>query len=327
MGNTKSNLNIQKDEILFNDPPILYTSMEDEWWNETFVFHYYDQDQERLSPYWNLFKYNNLGLVKAVNDKDYMEMPLFCTGNFEYNYNRITFLKFFKDLFEIDVIKPQIWDFDFSLLLLPKSIFNEILCFINKYKLNHQQDLIFYIIAKTQIFYKDVIRFRESHTQKKKNRDLDNELRNTIEVIERLESVCHYKSKKLKSSKLLHITFVFQDDKFKITNPMLTNEFVRYFKVNYENGNLKNWKNNLEEKFQKFIKIERNIDFKFHLAKSLYQFLVETKTFELEKNFPYPNRLMECIGKIIEFGLIPIQDFDLSKDMKIRTVRNWIKLH
>lgn len=307
------------------------------WWEHTYVFQYFDEKMKMHRPYWDIFRFDDKKLEIARQEKDYLEIHLFPISDgvsressfHAHGWMQDAFLNFFKEVFEIQsFIQGYHWHFDFSRLILPKPLFDEIMGVIEDNGLTDVRDLILFIIAKTQDFYLEHVKFWEQSAQKKMVRNIGKEVQNIIKMIEKVEDRTWMNDPNAKvPDELLHVIFAFPTEAFKVADPWIAKEFIDHFKKHYSEGAYKNWKMQLEAIPPQYEEYRIKQQFKFLLAKSLYKFLTETRLFTLEAKKPYPNKLMECIGKIIEFGLIPIQDFNNSNADKIKNVRNWIKLH
>ncbi len=127
-----------------------------------------------------------------------------------------------------------------------------------------------------------------------------------------------------KHSKLLSVSFVFNDGTIKINHPWLAEEFVKHFKSHYDDLAYKSWKLDLERYSDRFHDNLKKQEFKYRLAKSFYNLFTKGGFFNVTESEPTPNKLMLCIATLLEFCLIPVGDPDEVEDVKIRHVRNWI---
>jgi hypothetical protein len=87
----------------------------------------------------------------------------------------------------------------------------------------------------------------------------------------------------------------------------------------------KDWRLELARYPDRFEDNIRKQQFKYKLAKSLYNLLTQTKLFKVTASQPFPNRLRLCIAKLLEFCLIPVADDTELDEIKIKKIRNWLK--
>lgn len=338
MDETKENSQIKRNAMGDWDTPKTPFDWEKfRWWQNTYVFQRFDEELKMYRPFWDVTRFHDENLEKARQEKDFLEIEImqitdgfFRNSSFDaHGWMHEAFLHFFKEVFEIKAfVQGHHWHFDFSRLILPKSLFHEIMNVINDHDLLHVRDLILFIIAKTQDFYSEHVRFWEQPAQKKMVRNIDKEVQKIIKMIEKVEDKTWMNDPDAKRpAELLHINFAFQDETIKVADPWIAKEFINEFKKRYEEGSYKNWKLQLEALPSNYEQYRQKQQFKFRLAKAIYKFFTETQLFKLGSKTPYPSKLMKCIGKIIEFGLIPVKDFHESDSVKIRHIRNWIRLH
>lgn len=237
-------------------------------------------------------------------------------------------VEFFKEVFEerafVEGYQPQ---HKYVRLVIPPKIHHEILNVINDFELLHIRDLLLEIIATAQDTYIRDVDFWERPENQKLIATAKKETEKAIQVIER--SGVDMKSWRQFEGKvrphLDHIKFVFNTGTIKVEHEWLAREFIENMKRAYDDMHYKDWKKDLARYPDRFEENSHKSKFKYRLAKSYYNLFSKAKFFEVTKETPYPNRLMLCIAKLIEFSLIPVGDWNETDDVKIRHIRNWLK--
>lgn len=291
----------------------------------TYVFHYYDEKNNRYSPYFNLYFPLIEDIEKAKEDNEFFEKQLYSPPNhppydfyIDYSNSQLAMLiEFFKETFELSN-----WTHKYFKVILSKSKHGEIMNCLNDNKLLLIRDLIFEVIAIAQKDYISQIVPWENIEKQKLISSTPKEIEKIIRLIEKLDEKAKPKGKVgvQPASELSHINFIFNNETIKIEHKWLSREFIEHFKNHYNNLLFKDWKTNLElypELFEDNIKKNQ---FKYKLANSFYNLLTKGGFFKISDKTP--NNLMLCIAKLLEFCLIPLKDSD-DPDEK-RNIRNWL---
>jgi hypothetical protein len=304
------------------------------WWRYTYVFHYYCESRKHHIPYFDLFDHDDEKLVEARKEKGFTEVSLYHMPekppyDFYIRYNNWQLgilVKYFKEVFDerafIDGYQPQN---KYCRLILPKNIHFEILNVINDNKLLPIRDLILEIIATAQYKYVDGgIAFWNDPENQKIITAAKKETTKVIRLIEKIDDKAWLNGRNAKRpAQLSYVNFVFQDESIRINHPWLSKEFIEHFKEHYNNLAYKNWQIDLSRYPERFDENIQTRQFKYRLAISLYNLLSKEGFFTTKKKL-YPNDLLLCIAKIIEFSLIPVGSFDDPDEIKIKHIRNWL---
>lgn len=236
-------------------------------------------------------------------------------------------VEFFKEVFDerafVEGYQPQ---HKFQRIVIPEAIHHEILNVINDFGLLPIRDLILEIIASAQDIYIRDVAFWERPENKKLITSAEKETENAIKVIE--QSGVDMKSRQQFDGpfrpNLDHIKFVFNTGTIKLDHKWLAIEFIEHMMLYYDDLNYKNWKKELARYPDRFKETIRKSKFKFRLAKSYYNLFTKTEFFKLPEGVRYPNKLMRCIAKLIEFSLIPVGNWADPEEYKENLVRNWL---
>lgn len=285
-------------------------------------------------PYFDLFSKTDNRMESARANPDFCEVTLYKSPDkppydfsIQYhNWQLRLLVKFFKEVFEerafIQGYQPSN---KFFRIILPREIRDNISNFINDFNLLQIKDLIYEIIATAQEKYIEDIAFWERPENQKIIKTAEKESKKAIEVLDRIDDKKWLRGESKKHPELVHVSFAFQDGTIKIEHPWLAKEFIEHFQKYYDDLAFKSWRKDLERYPNRFESHAKGLEFKYRLAKSLYNMLTESKQFNLNVGEPYPNRLMLCIARILEFCLIPVGSFDETEDVKIKHIRNWLK--
>ncbi|WKN29749.1 hypothetical protein PZB74_12310 [Porifericola rhodea] len=215
----------------------------------------------------------------------------------------------------------------FLSLVIPPTLHHEILNIINDFELLQIRDLLLELIASAQDIYIRDVAFWERPENQKLITSAEKETEKAIQVIEQSgidwKSLEKYDNKPF--PKLDHIKFVFNNGTIKLEHEWLAKEFIENMKRAYDDLHYKNWKKDLARYPLRFDENAHKSKFKYRLAKSYYNLLTKIKSFKVTESTPYPNQLMLCIAKLIEFSLIPVGDWADSDDVKVKHIRNWLK--
>lgn len=302
----------------------------------TYVFHYYDDEKQHYFPYFNLFSPTDESFKSAKKDHNLTEVQLYRTPDHPpydfyicYNNWQLSLLvEHFKEVFEERAfLEGYMPSHKYFRIILPKKIHINILNFINDFQLLAIRDLILEVISIAQHNYTERIAFWERPENQKIVSTAEKESKKAIRLIEKLDNKAWLRgdTNAKKPSKLLYVSFAFNDEAIKIEHPWLTKEFVEHFKEHYDDLSFKNWKIDLERYPSRFEQNSRKQEFKYRLAKSFYYLLTKSKFFEISEDTPYPNKLMLCIAKLLKYCLIPVGSFEETNEVKIKLIRNWIK--
>ena len=234
---------------------------------------------------------------------------------------------YFKEVFEEhafeDGYEPQ---HKYVRLHIPSDIHSEILNVINDFELLHIRNLLLEIIATAQDTYISDVVFWERPESQKLITTAEKETAKAIQVIEQasLNSEPFNKFKGKVRPQLDHINFVFNTGPIKLEHQLLAGEFIEHMKRTYDDMFFKDWKKELARYPLGFEENAYKSKFKYRLAKSYYNLFTKAKFFDVQKEQPYPNRLMLCIAKLIEFSLIPVGDLNETDEIKVKHIRNWL---
>jgi len=229
----------------------------------------------------------------------------------------------FKEIFDF----PASFDNTFPVhkyhrVIVDKKIYNEINSFIVDYNLSNIHDTIIEIIAIAQDKYKFEI---DLYGDEKYQGDIKSAKKEANTLIEIIDRICPDFLPAEYNNPLSHISFIFQDKTIKLKNSMLITHFVRNAIEQMNDDVYKNWKLHLQNFHKVFHYTEIKDNFKYMFAKSLYNFFIKGKFFANKSKATYPDDLMRCISKIIEFSLIPLNSKDETIDENVpRIIRNWI---
>ena len=302
----------------------------------TYAFYYYDEIRKRHFPYFHLLDLNDDDIEIASLDPEFYErhlywMPEHPPRDFFIRYNNWQLdllVEFFKEVFEEKAFRDgYIPQNKYYRVILPKSIYTELMTCINEYKLLQIRDLIFEVICIAQKKYIDDIVFWGKPENQKLITTVEKETQKAIEIVEKLDDKKWISGEpnSAKPPELCYINFVFSDGAIKIKHNWLAREFIENFKNHYNELQYKNWKMDLECYPYRFEKNIHDQQFKYRLVKSLYNLFTLGGFFETSIKKPTPNKLMQCIAKILEFCLIPVADPDELDEIKIKKIRNWNK--
>ena len=305
--------------------------------SQTYVFQYVDEKTGFFIPCFNLFDISSQRLDKAKQDPDFYEYLLFQIHGSEQPmkvlhqmpYQHAMLRYYFNEVFQ-----EHTFFVDYKAepkrtrIILPKSTYDRINLVINDFGLSQINDLLFEVIATAQMKYIDMVTFWDIPKNQKDLNTIKKEIKKAIEIIEKLEEkqrMMDLGSSQI-PSELLYINFVFNNSTIKIENTQLAREFILHFKDYYNNLIYKNWRLDLERSISRFYHDDFiKHHFKYNLAWSLYNLFVEERFFRVTKSQPFPNKLMLCIARLIEFCLIPVGNFEETDAVKIKHIRNWLK--
>lgn len=309
----------------------------DRWWRFTHFFLEWNEEKNWIYPCLGIIPLEAETFEAAKQNREFHKLEIFDFDVENRDENRFrllcrmeqAFLHFFKEVFEIRTYERGVgYSFDLARIVLPKKTYDAIMKVIETHGLNQIWELIFFIISKAQDFYNDNVRYYESKEQKKIVRNIDKEVNKAIDLVERVEKEHDVFSNRPKTpDKLTHINFCFQNSgTIKIEDPLLTYEFVKHFKEHYDNCVYKDWKLQLQLTPAYYEEDRRREQFRFRYAIALYNFLTQTGSIKVGDDL-YPNNLMDCIYKIIEFSLIEVGKPEHKPARKIKSVRAWILEH
>lgn len=304
-----------------------------QWWRYTYVFHYFDPDFGYYRPYFNLNSHEDEKLNDLRQDPNFAEVELYRSPDhppydfyISYHNGMLRMLiDHFKEVFEERAfLEGHVPTNTFFTLILPKPLYHQLLNFINDFQLLSIRVLILEIIAIAQRKYVESVSFWEQPEQQRIITTAGREAAQAIKLIDKTDRKSWLRQGQ-RPAELLHVSFAFQDETIKISHPWLAKEFIESFKDQYSKFAYKNWRLDLERYPERFRDNEIKAQFKYRLAKSLYNLLTKEGFFPVSDATPYPNDLMLCIARIIEFVLIPVGAFDETDDVKRRHIRNWLR--
>lgn len=237
-------------------------------------------------------------------------------------------VEYFKEVFNesafIEGFQPK---HKFQVIVIPPSIYHEILNVINDYQLLHIRDLLLEIIAIAQSIYIRDVAFWDSTEGKKYISSAEKEANEAIRVLEQsgvdLRARARYSGEV--APNLDYINFVFDREIIKIEHDYLKSEFINAIVELFDNMSYKDWRKQLAQLPAQVEEFANEAKFKYFLAKSYYNLFTKGGFFELPEGAKTTNPLMLCIAKLMEFSLIPIVSWEETDEMKIKHIRNWVK--
>lgn len=309
----------------------------DRWWRLTHFF--FEWKEDSIYPCFDIKPFQKKTVDAATKNRNFYKLELFPLDIEDLSIrdqwlNKMSwmenaFVHFFKEVFEIKSFEQGYhYSFDLCRIGLPKKKYEEIMAVITKFGLSDVSDLIFFIISKAQDFYNNKVRYLENKDQVENRRNIEKQVDNAISLIERATSD-HFQDleKGDNTDKLLRINFAFgKKPSILIKDPVLTSLIIRDFKEGCNNGYFKDWKLQLQIMKYMYEEDKARSQFKFRFARALYNFLTQTALIKLEDN-PFPNNVIECIYKLIEFSLIKVETKTDTESSKIKAVRNWVQDH
>lgn len=302
----------------------------------TYNWQFYSEEHEHHFKYTDDYLYEEGAIMEGKERTECVEVELYKSPekppwDFHIRYSNWQLalrVEFFKEVFDerafVEGYQPQ---HKFQRLVIPPAIHEEILNVINDFKLLHIRDLLLELIASAQDIYIRDVAFWERPENQKLITTAEKETQKAIQVIKQAridwKSLDQYDRKPI--PKLDHIKFVFNTGTIKLEHEWLAGEFIENMKRAYDDLHYKDWEKDLARYPVRFEENAHKSKFKYRLAKSYYNLLTKTKCFEVTEATPYPNQLMLCIAKLIEFSLIPVGDWADSDDVKVKHIRNWLK--
>lgn len=301
----------------------------------TYVFRYYDEKKKHYFPHWGLFSSADAGMVEARKDPEFLEVELYAMpdkppyGFFIRHHNGQLGLlvNFFKEVFEEQAfLEGYMPDHKFSRVILPKKRYEEIMNAINENGLLPIRDLIFEVIAIAQDKYIEDIVFWEAPERQKIINEAPDAARQAIKALEKLDDgpFLRGEADAKVPLELKGIRFIFSDEAVKIDHPWMAKQVLQDFKRALEEMPYRDWRKELERWPDRFEELIRKGQYKYMLTWSLYNLLTQTKLMKVTQEEPFPNAVMLCIARILEFCLIPVGKEGELDTIKIRHVRNWL---
>ena len=301
----------------------------------TYNWQFYSDEHKHYFEYSNDYLYKEGAILEGQKQDECVEIELFRSPekppyDFYINHSNLQLslrVEYFKEVFDerafIDGYQPQ---HKFHTIVLPTAIYYEIMNVINDYELLHVKDMIFELVATAQDIYIRDMAFWKRPENQKLITSAKKETQKVIQVIEQsgvdVKSVMKFEGKI--RPRLEHINFVFNTGTIKLEHEWLAREFIENMKRHYDDMPYKDWKKDLARYPERFEENVHKFKFKYRLAKSYYNLFSKTKLFEVTEGALYPNRLMLCIAKLIEFSLIPVGDWDETNAVKEKHIRNWL---
>ncbi len=303
----------------------------------TYNWRFFSEKYDNYFKYTDDYLYEEGAILEGEERIECIEVSLYKSPDkppydfyFRYsNWQLGLLVEFFKEVFEErafeDGFQPS---HKYVKIVLPQDQHHAILYVINQYGLLPIRDLIFETISTAQGMYtKDIARWERPYYKKL----IDTAEKQTNEAIKVIEwSGVDPKHRIPFDEKLRpeldHIKFVFNPGgTIKIEHDWLKREFIEFMMRHYDDMHYKDWKKDLARYPDRFQENVKKHQFKYRLAHSYYNLLTKNNFFEDSKDALYPNQLMLCIAKFIEFSLIPVGDWEDPDDVKIRHIRNWLK--
>ncbi|WP_375582240.1 hypothetical protein [Cyclobacterium xiamenense] len=302
----------------------------------TYKWQFYSDEHDHHFKYTDDCLYEEGAILEGQDRTDCVEVELYkgpenppWDSHIRYsNWQLALRVEFFKEVFEehafVEGYQPQ---HKFERIIIPPALHHEILNAINDFELLHIKDLLLELIASAQDIYIRDVAFWEKPKNQKLITSAEKETEKAIQVID--QSGHDMKSWRESDEKvrpqLDHIKFVFNTGSIKLEHEWLAREFIENMKRAYDDLRYKDWKKDLALYPARFDDKAHKAKFKYRLARSYYNLFTKSKFFEVKKEVAYPNQLMRCIAKLIEFSLIPVGDWDDSDDVKVKHIRNWLK--
>jgi hypothetical protein len=301
----------------------------------TYIFRYYDEKKEHHFPHWGLFSSAEAGIAEARKDPEFMEVELYAMPDTppysffirHHNGQLGLLVHFFKEVFEERAfLEGYMPDHKYSRVILPKKRYEEIINVINDNGLLPIRDLIFEIIAIAQNKYVGEMVFWDSPERQKIINGAPEAARQAIKLLEKLDDGPFLRGEAAAKvpPELKGIRFIFSDETVKIDHPWMAKQVLQDFKRALEEMPYRDWRKELERWPDRFEELIRKGQFKYMLTWSLYNLLIQTKLMNVTQVEPFPNAVMLCIVRILEFCLIPVGKEGELESLKIKHVRNWL---
>jgi len=326
----------EKKQVDSNEDFIVFNRKEERIASVTYQWNFYNEEQNAFFEYSDDELYEKDAIFEGEEKVECIEIGLYKLPEKppwdleirNANWQKSLRNDFFEDIFEKDTFMSGYQPSkEYSVLVMPKKIYDEIIRVFEKFNLLEIKDLLLELIAVGQYFYTADVFFWEQPENQKLITSAEKETAKLIQIIEQSIKNSKYrrKPKGTLTPSLNYINFGFNTGTIKLEHPDLIKEFVENMKNSYSKSPSKDWKKNLSLFPKQFEKNASKSKFKYHLAHSYYNLLVQSNFIDIIDKHPYPNKLMLCITKLFEFSLISVGDIDEADDIKIKTVRNWIK--
>lgn len=221
---------------------------------------------------------------------------------------------------------------------LSENTFIDITKMISQFNLKDHSDFIFYLIAAIQHIYLEDIEYHERPEEIKRKKAFPKEVDTLIRILELSE--IDYKwnwEKDGTPPDLEKVIFKFKHHKpnsYTISDHHLISNISKGLKEYWNNGSMKNWKQQLELYPNIYTENEKDNNFRYRIAKALHNFFIEEKIFVLEKDKKTSDSEMLCIARILEFAHIKTKNkisgelrssYDqVEQDNIVRNIRQWI---
>jgi len=303
----------------------------------TYDWHFYNEKYDDYFEYTEDFLYQEGAIMEGEERVECIEVPLYKSPEkppYDFyiqhgNWQLAMLVEFFKEVFEERAFEEGYQpSHKYFSIVLPQEIHHQILNVINDFGLLPIRDLILETVATAQGMYaKDIARWERPY-YKKLIDTVEKQTDDAIKVIEwsGLDSKHRIPFDEKFRPELDHIKFVFNPGgTIKIDHGWLKQEFIEHMMRYYDDMHYKDWKKDLARYPQRFQENVKKSKFKYRLANSYYNLLSKAKFFEVTEEVPYPNKLMLCIAKLIEFSLIPVGDWADPDDVKVKHIRNWLR--
>lgn len=216
----------------------------------------------------------------------------------------------------------------FTLLIIPKNIYYNIINKINDFELLHIKDLFLECIAISQYIITNELSYWNSPENKILRETVLDDTKAAIKVIE-LSGVHHKNTQSMidnPSPGLSSITFAFKDkSKIRIQHTWLASEFVEHFMRYYDGLKNKAWRENLADYPSRFNRKRVKVSFQKQIVKAYYDLFSENKWFESKEDTKYPSVMMRCIACMLEFSLLPVGEEGYSDFRKGKNIAQLLK--
>lgn len=300
----------------------------------TYVFKYWDSKRNCYIPYFDLFSKSTKRLEKAQKLNSFTKIELYKSPKKPpYDFHILhantqlgMLIEFFKEVFHERSFKDgHIPTNKYYSVILPEEKYHKIINCINDYSLLPIKDLLFEVISTAQHIYTKDIAFWERTENKKLITSAGKETNKVLKVLEKTDTNVSLKTKGKKPATLMGINFIFNDESIKVEHQWLASEFIDHFRQYYDTMHFKNWRKDLGNYPHRFDENRDKLQFKFRFARALYNLLTKTGLYKIDIEKPFPNELMICIARLIEFCLIPVAGDGEIENIKAKNVRNWIR--
>jgi hypothetical protein len=245
----------------------------------------------------------------------------------EHNYLLSLRLKYFSEVFQETSYKQgHLPQSNFFTVILPKETYDGICELIDSNGLTRYKDLIFELICTAQDKYTSDIYNWDTPEYQKIIRTADKEANKVIDIIQRSGADTKLIMNVLvELVNLPKVKFQFDKDPVTLEHPWLIRDFIDGVKKQYDGYPLGNYEKELKRYSSRFEDIKKADSFKYMLAKSLYNLIMENKLMSFEAGVKTPQNVMVFIYKFLEYCEIEVGSEGDSESEKARHIRNWLE--